>query len=134
MNIWQEGTMVQGGFDAIVEEIIHSDADVIFFSEVRNYNGMQFVPRIVDALQRKGKYYYGNSQTKLDVGIISKYKQNDQTEIYPDGKGSGSILRVLMQQAYHCCLFRPSQLYQLCLLSATRIRWLHLEETGCSGY
>ncbi len=101
MNIWQEGTMVQGGFDAIVEEIIHSDADVIFFSEVRNYNGMQFVPRIVDALQRKGKYYYGNSQTKLDVGIISKYKQNDQTEIYPDGKGSGSILRVLMQVGKH---------------------------------
>lgn len=101
INIWQEGTMVEGGFDAIVNEIIHTDADLIFFSEVRNYNGIQFVPRMVDALQKKGKHYYGNSPTKLDVGIISKYKQHDQTEVYPDGQGSGSILRVLIQVNTH---------------------------------
>lgn len=101
MNIWQEGTMVDGGFEAIVNEIIHTDADLIFFSEIRNYNGKQFVPRIIDALHEKGKQYYGNSPTKLDVGIISKYKPYDQTEIYPDGQGSGSILRVLMNVDKH---------------------------------
>ena len=101
MNIWQEGTMVKGGFDAIVDEIIHTDADIVFFSEVRNYNGVQLVPRVVDALQKKGKRYYGNSRTKLDVAVLSKYKQESQTEIYPDDKGSGSILKVVMRTGKH---------------------------------
>ena len=30
MNIWQEGTMVKGGFVAIIDEIVRADADIIF--------------------------------------------------------------------------------------------------------
>ena len=97
MNIWQEGTMVKGGFVAIIDEIVRADADIIFFSEVRNYNGRQFVPRVLDALEKRGKHYYGNRKTALDVAILSKYKLSDQVEVYPDGEGSGSILRVTIQ-------------------------------------
>ncbi len=101
-NIWQEGTMVENGFDAIIDEIIHTDADIVLFSEVRNYNNRPLIPRVTEALKQKGASYYGNAPTKLDVGIISKFPQADQTEIYPDGSGSGSILRVTMQVGKHC--------------------------------
>ena len=37
-NIWQEGTKVTGGYDAIVDEIIRLKPDFVTFSEVRNYN------------------------------------------------------------------------------------------------
>ncbi len=37
-NIWQEGTMVKGGYEAIVNEIVRLKPDFITFSEVRNYN------------------------------------------------------------------------------------------------
>ena len=43
-NIWQEGTMVPGGYDAIVDEIER------LFSEVRNYHGTRFCDRIVASL------------------------------------------------------------------------------------
>ena len=38
-NIWQEGTMVPGGYDAIVDEIERLRPDFVTFSEVRNYHG-----------------------------------------------------------------------------------------------
>lgn len=37
-NIWQEGTMVKGGYDAIVEEIVRLKPDFVTLSEVRNYH------------------------------------------------------------------------------------------------
>ena len=39
LNIWQEGSIVEGGFEAIADEVAQVDADIVFFSEVRNYNG-----------------------------------------------------------------------------------------------
>lgn len=38
MNVWQETTMVDGGFEALVDEPIRIDADMVAFSEIRNYN------------------------------------------------------------------------------------------------
>ena len=35
-NIWQEGTKVPGGYDAIVNEIARLKPDFVTFSEVRN--------------------------------------------------------------------------------------------------
>ena len=37
-NIWQEGAVVKGGFDAIADEIVRSNADFVTLSEVRNYH------------------------------------------------------------------------------------------------
>lgn len=35
-NIWQEGTKVKGGYDAIVEEIVRLKPDFVTLSEVRD--------------------------------------------------------------------------------------------------
>lgn len=100
MNIWQEGTSVEGGFEAIADEIVQSDADVVFLSEVRNYHGKNFIPRIRKALQSRGKTYYGEHST-LDVGILSKYPIEEQQIVYPTTKGAGNILRATFRIGSH---------------------------------
>ncbi|SPW32840.1 Uncharacterised protein [Elizabethkingia miricola] len=55
-NIWQEGTQVSGGYDAIVNEISDRDPDFVTLSEVRNYNNTSFDQRIVASLKAKGKH------------------------------------------------------------------------------
>ena len=96
MNIWQEGTMVKGGFDGIIDEVYRLDPDIVLFSEVRNYNGKQFIPRVLDALKKRGKQYYGESST-LDVGILSKYKIQEQHPNYPLKNDAGSVLKATLQ-------------------------------------
>ena len=39
-NIWQEGTVIPGGYDAIVNEIVRLKPDFVTLSEVRNYNSV----------------------------------------------------------------------------------------------
>lgn len=41
-NIWQEGTVIPGGYDAIVNEIARLRPDFVTLSEVRNYEKHQF--------------------------------------------------------------------------------------------
>lgn len=55
-NIWQEGTQVSGGYDAIVNEIAAREPDFVTLSEVRNYNNTSFDQRIVASLKAKGKH------------------------------------------------------------------------------
>lgn len=92
MNIWQEGTVVKGGFEAIVNEVVRLDPDIVLFSEVRNYDGVQFIPHVIEALKEQGKSYYGESST-LDVGILSKYPILEQQENYPLKNDAGSVLK-----------------------------------------
>ena len=89
INIWQETTMVKGGFDGLVNEIIRLDPDIILLSEVRNYKGVQFVPRLRDTLRAKGVAYYGET-SKLDVGILSKYEIMEQG---PNDEETSSVLK-----------------------------------------
>lgn len=100
MNIWQEGTMVKGGFEAIADEIVHTNADVVFLSEIRNYKGEKFIPRILEALKQRGETYFGECST-LDVGVLSKYKIDSQQIVYPQHEGSGNILRATFQIGDH---------------------------------
>ena len=80
INIWQEGTQVEGGFEAIVDEIIHTDADVVLLCEIRNYNDTDFIQRLINRLDEKGAKYYGHMSNN-DDGIISKLKIESQTNI-----------------------------------------------------
>ena len=41
-NVWQEGTSVKGGYEAIVNEIVRLKPDFVTLSEVRNYNHSNF--------------------------------------------------------------------------------------------
>ncbi len=93
-NIWQEGTVIPSGFDAVADEIIRLNADLIAFSEVRNYNNTQFNERIVDALARKGKTYY--SFYSYDSGILSKYPIEKSETIFPEENDQGSVYKAIV--------------------------------------
>ena len=78
INIWQETTMVKGGFDGLVNQIVNLDPDIVMLCEVRNFENVPFVPKLVKALRNKGKTYYGKHTPKVDVAVLSKYKILEQ--------------------------------------------------------
>jgi hypothetical protein len=80
-NIWQEGTQVENGFQGIVDNIISLNPDLVTFSEVRNYNGVSFIPRLLSALEQRGVHYYGKES--VSTGIISKYEIESHDIVYP---------------------------------------------------
>lgn len=90
-NIWQEGTMIPGGFDCIVNEIIAHNPDVVTFSEVRNYYGSDCMARIVAALEEKGYPYYAESS--VSTGILSRHKILSQSVVYPLKNDRGSVIK-----------------------------------------
>lgn len=93
-NIWQEGTTVDGGFSAIVDEIIRLDADLIAFSEVRNYGQTKFNEKIADALAKQGKKFY--SFYSYDSGILSRYPIIDHKTIFPEKDDQGSLYKAII--------------------------------------
>lgn len=92
-NIWQEGTMVPAGFDAIVNEIIRSEADFVTLSEVRNYEGVDFTNKLVKALKKKGATYY--SFRSEDSGILSRSEIEEHKAVYPLKQDRGSIHKIV---------------------------------------
>lgn len=94
-NIWQEGTMIENGFDGIVDNIIEVNPDMVTFSEVRNYNKTDFITRLITELEKKGSTYYGDFSES--TGIISKYPILEQTVIYPYKNDQGSILKAIIK-------------------------------------
>ena len=95
INIWQEGTMVNDGFNILVNQIVDLDPDLVTLSEVRNYNGQDFITHLTAALKQKGKTYYG--QHSLSTGIISKYKISAQEIVFPLVNDRGSVLKAYIQ-------------------------------------
>lgn len=91
-NIWQEGTVVEHGFDAVADEIARTGADFVTLSEVRNYQGTRFADRIVEALRRRGLTYY--SFYSDDSGLLSRYPLTDSATVYPLDDDRGSIYRL----------------------------------------
>ncbi len=93
-NIWQEGTIVPGGYEGIIRQILDSKADFVTFSEVRNYNDTRFCDRIVQSLKDSGQVFY--SFYSYDSGILSRYPIIDSTTIYPCVEDHGSAYRALI--------------------------------------
>ncbi|SMO46666.1 Endonuclease/Exonuclease/phosphatase family protein [Chryseobacterium rhizoplanae] len=77
-NIWQEGTKVSGGYEAVVNEIAAREPDFVTLSEIRNYNNTSFDQRIVASLKAKGKTYYALKGN--DNGVLSKYPIKEYSE------------------------------------------------------
>ena len=92
-NIWQEGTSVPGGYDAIVDELVRLKPDFVTFSEVRNYHDTRFCDRIVESLARRGETYY--SFYSYDTGLLSRYPITDSTVVYPCVNDHGSVHRLV---------------------------------------
>ena len=92
-NIWQEGTMVPGGYDAIVDEIARLQPDFVTFSEVRNYDGTRFCDRIIRSLGERGLVYY--SFYSYDSGLLSRHPITDSTTVFPENGDHGSIYKMV---------------------------------------
>lgn len=92
LNIWQEGTVVEGGYEAIADQLAAIDADFVMLSEVRNYNNTRFCDRIVASLLARGKRYY--SFYSNDSGVLSKYPIVDSATIFPNRDDHGSMYRL----------------------------------------
>ncbi len=95
-NIWQEGTVIPGGFDAIVAEIIRTDADLVALSEVRNYDGVHFNAKLVEALAAKGHTYYTLEDETDDTGLISKYPLVKESIAFANISDSGTVTRAVV--------------------------------------
>ncbi len=92
-NIWQEGTLIPGGFEAIVGEIQNLQPDFVTLSEVRNYNDVDFTHRLCQALKEKGLTYY--SFRSKDSGLLSKHPIIDWRPIFPENRDHGSIYKLV---------------------------------------
>ena len=101
MNIWKGGSMVEGAVGMIADEIIHSDADLIFLNELRNFQGENFILYMVKELRRRGHIYYGE-KSSLAVGVLSRFPIESQEVVFPCAKNEkGAILRVVMAVGGH---------------------------------
>lgn len=94
-NIWQEGTSVKGGYDAIVDELVRLKPDFVTFSEVRNYHNTNFAQRITSSLRERGETYY--SFYSYDTGLLSRYPITDSLTVFPCVDDHGSIYRLLCE-------------------------------------
>lgn len=92
-NIWQEGTQVKGGYDAIVDEIVRLKPDFVTLSEVRNYKNTCFCDRIVQSLKQRGETYY--SFFSYDSGLLSRYPITDSLTVFPLKDDHGSIYKMI---------------------------------------
>lgn len=88
-NIWQEGTMIQGGYDAIVDEIVRLRPDFVTFSEVRNYHNTRFCDRITKSLRERGEEYW--AFYSYDTGLLSRHPITDSLTVFPCVEDHGSI-------------------------------------------
>lgn len=73
LNLWHQGSKVPNGYQGIVDVLDQVDADVVFLCEIRDFEGKQFMPRVVEDLKKRGKYYYGETLGMV-VGMMSKIK------------------------------------------------------------
>lgn len=97
-NVWQEGTSVDNGLEKICNVIAASKAHVVCFSEVRNYKGVDWTTRIVEALAKKNLAFHGKFGGG-DVGMISLYPIEETISIYNATKGdSGSIVAWIIKR------------------------------------
>ncbi len=94
LNIWQEGTIVPGGYEGIIEEIVDKDPDVVLLSEVRNYQGNDLVQRLLASLKVRGLTFYAESSpASLDVAVLAKYPIEEQKPLYRPEEQIGAVLK-----------------------------------------
>lgn len=94
-NVWQEGTSVEGGFEAMADEIAALSPDIVMLSEVRNYHDTRFCDRIVKALADRGVTYH--SFYSYDTGLLSRTEITDSVTIFPCVDDHGSVYKLVTE-------------------------------------
>ena len=72
LNLWHEGTNVDGGFEKIVAVLESTRPDVVVLTEVRNQNGVDFLDRVLGALGDSSRLDHGK-YVAGDVGVLSRF-------------------------------------------------------------
>ncbi len=99
LNVWQEGSQVQGGLKKIAAVILATRADVVAFSEVRNYGGEDWTTKLLAELAAQapaqpfyGKFFGG------DVGLASRFPLTNQYVVFDEtAADAGSIIAWTLQ-------------------------------------
>lgn len=91
LNMWHEGTAVNGGFDAIAEVILQTEADIVMLCETNNYNETIFSNRIKNKMKALGVDYNTFHSAKSST-ILSKYPIISKPSI-----GSSSITKCIVK-------------------------------------
>ena len=86
LNLWHGCTKVPNGDQGIIDVLDQMDADVVFLCEIRD--GKQFIPHVIEELEKRGKHYYGET-FDLAIGVLSKFKPDSWTKccIVPGDEG-----------------------------------------------
>lgn len=90
-NIWQEGTVVDGGYEAILNELERLRPDFVTFSEVRNYKD-DFIARVCRDMAARGITYYGFRSD--DTGLLSAHPITSHKTVFPLNDDHGSIYKL----------------------------------------
>lgn len=101
LNTWNEGTMVDGGFEAIVDEIVFHQPDIVLLCEVRNRKGLDFMQKLTAALKEKDCIYFAQSDQSIDVATLSKYPIAEQTVIGRDINPHTGVLKTKIRKGEH---------------------------------
>lgn len=95
LNVWNEGRYIPDALDKIVNIVLESKADVVAFSEVRNYKGEDWPTKVVEAIKKKdaGQVFH-TMHSGGDVGIISRYPIESGEAVFDEAltSDSGSIV------------------------------------------
>ncbi|MDD4514036.1 TIM barrel protein [Massilibacteroides sp.] len=92
INTWQETTIVPKGFFGLVNLIKQINPDVVLLCEIRNYEGKSLISNLLNALEKKGCPYYGES-LDLSVGVLSKYQMQKSTSAFTLPNNSRPMLK-----------------------------------------
>ena len=94
-NVWQEGTVVPGGYEAMVDEIARQAPDIVTLSEVRNYNNTEFHRRITASLAERGLTYHSFYST--DTGLLSRTEITDSAVVFPFKDDHGTVHKLVTE-------------------------------------
>ena len=85
LNLWHGCTKVPNGDQGIIDVLDQMDADVVFLCEIRD--GKQFIPHVIEELEKRGKHYYGET-FDLAIGVLSKFKPDSWTKWLQQSKAN----------------------------------------------
>lgn len=113
LNIWCDATVVPGAFEALADEIVHTDAQIVALCEVNNRDGVMS-ERLVEALKRRGQNWYGasglcNGVQGSDVCVLSRYPITEVVNGFSTVRG-GIDMKVRIDAGGYDVLLYPAHL------------------------